>query len=203
MKELTYKQWSRVMLENQDLSLETKSWQIVKSSIIYKNQFLNVTENIVNNSNQNNALYYVVNRKGFFAVSVPLEKDLNTIYLVGQYRLAVNRFSYEFPMGYVPNVKPLKMSQVELKEETGLQAKKWHKLAEFNIAHGFSGQKAYAHLATDLIYGYSAREEGEIMLMKKVTLLELEKMIDQGQIFDGVTITVFYFLKKFLAQAGL
>jgi hypothetical protein len=198
MKKISKQQWNDQILNSGDPAIKTQDWEILSSKMVYQNKFFKINENKINNSNQKGAIYYTLYKNGFFSISVPVEKDLKTTYLVGQYRFPVSRFSWEFPMGYVANCNPLEMAQGELREEAGIQAKNWDKLAEFNVAHGLSGQVAHAYLATDLSYGLTKREEGEIMLMKKVSLDDIEKMIEKGEIFDGVTISTFYFLKKFL-----
>lgn len=200
MKEISKKKWVDQVLNSGDPDIKNQNWEIINSKVVYQNKFFKIEENKVNNSKQRGALYYILHKGGFFSISVPLENDMKTTYLVGQYRFPVKKFSWEFPMGYVADCNPLEMAQGELREEAGVQAQNWNKLAEFSVAHGMSGQVAHAFMATGLKFGLPKREEGEIMLMKKVNLDEVEKMIEKGEIFDGVTISTFFFLKKFLEK---
>jgi ADP-ribose pyrophosphatase len=73
--------------------------------------------------------------------------------LVGQYRYAVDYFSWEFPAGHFEHENMEGTARAELEEEAGLLAGKIEKIGEFHIAPGHNTQTIYFFLATDLSAG--------------------------------------------------
>lgn len=174
------------------LTMNGENRQTLSSKIVYSNPFMRIREDDVIRPNGVRAPYFVLER-GQFSIIIPLTKK-NEIYLVGQYRYAVDFYSWEFPMGFVEGLKPLAIARQELKEETGLIAKKWDLLGKFHVAPGHSSQKAYVFVAQDLVEGEKEPEENEFLEVKKVSLNQVGEMIKKGKILDGPTIVAYHFL---------
>src|SRR5690242_2455996 len=103
----------------------TNPWKIKTSKEIYENKWIKLTEHQVINPSGNNGIYGVVSFKNKAIGIIPIDNEGNT-WLVGQYRFALNEYSWEIPMGGGPienNI--LDSAKRELKEETGLSAKIW------------------------------------------------------------------------------
>ncbi|HGY11605.1 MAG TPA: NUDIX hydrolase, partial [Desulfobacterales bacterium] len=73
------------------------------------------------------------------------------VYLVKQWRYALDRSSIELPWGgRKKNETNLQCAKRELREETGLIAKKWSLLSRSSICPGILNEQAYIYLATDV-----------------------------------------------------
>lgn len=167
-----------------------RKWQRLSSKIVHQNPYMRLREDDVVRPNGVRAPYWVL-EKGPFSIIIPLtEKD--ETYLVGQYRYAVSVYSWEFPMGFVKGREPLAMAKQELKEETGLTAKKWDLVGKFHVSPGYSGESAYVFLAKDLNQGEREPEENEILEVKKLSLSVVGAMIKKAEILDGPTIVAYH-----------
>jgi ADP-ribose pyrophosphatase len=107
-----------------------------------------------------------------------------------QYRHAANQYLWELPAGKLDaGEEPLAGAQRELEEETGYRAKKWRPLVEYFASPGFLGESMKVFVAEELIPGDAHPEEDEQIEMRLVRLSEVLKMIEQGAILDGKTLT--------------
>jgi len=165
------------------------SWKKLSSKLVYKNRFMEVSEDKVETKFGKQLTFGVVRKKPF-ALIVPW--DGHHLYLVRQYRYPVDSFSWEFPAGHLELGSIKETAKKELKEEAGLIAKKIKELGYFFLAPGHNSQLGYVFLATELTKGkqeLEAAEEG--MKVKKVTLKEFQNMIIKGFIKDGPTIAAY------------
>jgi ADP-ribose pyrophosphatase len=121
--------------------------------------------------------------------------------LVGQYRYAVDYFSWEFPMGHAENLGINEAALAELQQETGLIAKKIEEIGTFHPAPSHLTQVGHIFVATEYESGEKELEPSEIGMQDKwVTLSELKKMIKDGTIKDGPTLTSLKFFELYLEQ---
>jgi ADP-ribose pyrophosphatase len=162
------------------------SWKKLSSKIVYKNKWMEVTEDKVK-TNFNKLLTFGVVRKRPGVLIIPW--DGHFFYLVGQYRYSVDKFSWEFPQGHYEHKSIRQTAQKELNEETGLLAKNIREIGKLYLAPGHHSQICHVFLATNLIEGRRELEESEQgMRRKKVTFKELRNMIIKGTVKDSPTI---------------
>lgn len=110
--------------------------------------------------------------------------------MVKQYRPTARKLSIEFPMGSIPEIKsPLKVAQLELKQERGITAKTWKKIASIYPAPGSIIQKCHMYLATNLSFGNQELEPFEFIEVIKIKENEINHLIKTNMIFDGVTLS--------------
>lgn len=107
-----------------------EKWLVAKSKLIYSDSWIRLRLDEIIKPNGQKSSYSVVELKGGIGV-VPLTHD-NKIVIVGQYRYAPDVYSWEIPKGAFPSfgskMLPLQAAKKELKEETGIVAKKWDSL---------------------------------------------------------------------------
>jgi ADP-ribose pyrophosphatase len=85
------------------------------------------------------------------AVVVIALDEQRQVLLVRQYRHAIGRWLLELPAGGLePGEEPLQAAARELREEVGVEARRWTPLGQFYSSPGFVNERLHAFLAEDL-----------------------------------------------------
>jgi 8-oxo-dGTP pyrophosphatase MutT (NUDIX family) len=165
------------------------AWKQLSSKSVYKNKWMEITEEQVVTDFDKQLTYGIVRKKPAVLL---IPWDGTHLYLVGQYRYPVDEYSWEFAQGHFEHDSIVATAKTELLEETGLTAGQLKEIATFNLAPGHHTQKYFVFLATELVAGQSQPEAAELGIkLKKVTLAELQDMIAKNFIKDSPTITAF------------
>ncbi len=111
------------------------------------------------------------------------------VHLLRQYRYAVGETLWEVPAGIVESGEtPGACARRELREEAGLVAGRWRRLAAIRTSPGFSDETVELYLATDLERTDPDPEPGEQLEPHVVTLARALAMIDEGTITSGTAV---------------
>ncbi len=172
-------------------------FEILSSKVEYKNPYFKVVNYRVKRPSGIIKPFWTVSKYGDFSIIIPIFPNNETV-LVGQYRLAVGHYSWEFPMGQVRGRAPLGTAKQELIEETGIRARDWKKISSYDLANGHHEQKVHVFVASNLTQGESQPEEGEILKTKKLKITEVGNMIKTSKIKDGPTIVAYHYLEEYL-----
>lgn len=179
-------------------------WKTLKSTEIYDNPWIKVTEHQVLNPIGKEGIYGLVNFKNIAIGVVPLDEENNT-WLVGQYRYALERYSWEIPEGgcLIGKETKLEAAQRELKEETGLEAKEWVEIMEIHLSNSVTDEVGYVFVARDLTMGLAEPEDTEQLRLKKVSFEEALEMCMRGEITDSLTLLALFKTKLLLDKGAL
>jgi len=119
---------------------------------------------------------------------LPVDNEQHT-WLVGQYRYALEEYSWEIPMGGSPHADgPLEGARRELKEETGLTAANWQTLMKVHPSNSVTDETGYIYLATDLTEGQMEHEDTEELLIKRVPVEQAVRMAMTDEITDCMSV---------------
>ena len=113
------------------------------------------------------------------------------ITLVRQFRYTVQGTYFELPQGgwETAEVDIEEMARGELKEETGLTAKRMTKLGRLWIAYGAMRQEHNVFLAEELEAGEVERDpEEHDMTVHRVRVEEFEEMLLDGRVMDNCSV---------------
>ena len=162
----------------------------VSSKEVYRCRLFHVTEEVARDKTGFTIERSVVRHRGAAVMLAADEKD--RVLLVRQYRLPAGKKMWELPAGTLdPGEKPFTTAKRELKEETGLTAKTWKKLAEYYPSPGFVDEKMSVYLATDLTEGEASPMDDERIETRWFTKKELKEMIRKGRIQDSKTLVAY------------
>jgi len=162
-------------------------WRTVSSKRVYDNPWISVREDQVVRPDGGPGIYGVVHYKNIAIGVLPVE-DEHT-YLVGQYRYPLGRYSWEVPEGGCPEgEEPLRAAQRELREETGLKARRWQRLGEAYLSNSVADEYAVWFLATGLTAGEWRPEGTERLSVRRLPLREALAMALDGEITDALSI---------------
>jgi len=121
-------------------------------------------------------------------VIVPIDQE-GYVYLVSQFRAALNRVTLELPAGRLePGEKPEDCAERELLEETGYKAGSWKHLTSIMTSPGYSDEVLHIFLASDLEYGEPDPDEGEFVSTLMFPFDEAVDFVASGDIRDAKTI---------------
>jgi len=177
--------YKRVLL----LEKPKKEWIKLASNEIYTNPWITLEEHRVVNPAGKEGIYGKVLFKNTAIGIVPLDEHKNT-WLVGQYRYTLGTFSWEIPEGGgKKGTDPLLAAQRELKEETGIIARRWTHLTRLHTSNSVTDEEGFIYLAEDLTKGPNDLEDTEAdLVVKKLPLEEAYTMVLEGAITDSISM---------------
>ncbi|MDB5111545.1 MAG: hypothetical protein JWR67_2659 [Mucilaginibacter sp.] len=182
---------------------EENPWKITAEQNVYDNKWINLTEYQVINPSGNPGIYGKVHFKNTAIGILPIDDELNT-YLVGQYRFALNQYSWELPEGGGPlETDPLESAKRELLEETGLKANYWSELQRMHLSNSVSDELSIIYIARGLAQFEAEPEDTEQLQVHKVPFEEVYHMVCNNEITDAITVAAVLRVKLLLLENRL
>jgi ADP-ribose pyrophosphatase len=127
---------------------------------------------------------------------VPIRED-GTVILVNQYRYLMEKESIEFPCGSVKDGSNHdETARHELSEETGYSARIMETIGEFNPYNGVTDEICRVYVARDLSYVGASPDETEEFEILHLTPAEIDARINDGVIWDGMTIAAWAIARR-------
>jgi len=178
-----------------DLPEESNPWKVTGQKKIYDNPWIQIIQYDVINPSGGEGIYGKVHFKNR-AIGIVALDDQGYIYLVGQYRFVMDRYSWELPEGGGPlDEAPLEAAKRELLEETGLIAGKWETLLQMDLSNSVTDEEATVFLATVLVQKQAAPEPTEKLQTLRLPLARVFEWVMQGRITDSITVASILKLK--------
>ena len=172
-----------------------KPWKKLSEKIVYKNHYWTYKQDTYELPSGKPGEYHYVHTIGSSMV-IPIVGD-GTILMVNQYRYLLGKESMEFPCGSVKEgYTHEETARMELKEETGHEAKSLLMVGEFNPYNGVTDEMCNVYVARDLKYVGGTPDETEEFEILRVTPDEIETRIRSGVIWDGMSIAAWSIAKN-------
>jgi len=164
------------------------NWKTLSSKTVYENAWLELSHREVITPGGSNGIYGLVKFKNQAIGILPIDKD-NNIYLVGQFRYAIDEYTWEIPEGGgALEADPLDAAKRELKEETGLVAETWTKLGRIHTSNSATNEEGFLFIAEDLNQLEAEPEDTEELQVKKVPLSQAVEMVMRSEITDSLSV---------------
>jgi ADP-ribose pyrophosphatase len=129
------------------------------------------------------------------AMVVALDDDRRLL-LVRQYRYTGKRDSLEFPCGGLKDGSTYdETAHKEFVEETGFLPKQIEYVGEFNPCNGLVDEICRIYIARDLRYVGARPDETESFELVRLTIEEVDELIQNGTIWDGMTLAAWALAK--------
>jgi len=160
----------------------------ISSRRIYEGRIIKVRVDDVSLPDGNESKREIVEHSG--AVAILVVDEEKNMWMVRQYRKAVEKVLLEIPAGTLEvNEDPLECGKRELNEETGLKAKEWTELVTYHCAPGFCNEKTWIYMASNLEpEGDLCPDQDEFLEVVKIPVAEAYQKIFSGEIIDGKSI---------------
>lgn len=163
-------------------------WKTLKKTPVYENPWIKVEEHDILNPVGKPGIYGKVHFKNRAMAIIPIDQEGNT-WLVGQFRYALDEYSWEIPMGGGPIGDDLfESAKRELKEETGLSAEKWTEIMKIHTSNSVTDEVGIVYLAEGLTQGETEFDETEILQIKKLPFTAALEMVMSGEITDSISV---------------
>lgn len=162
-----------------------------KKELAYKAHIFDVYNDYLELPDGNKVIYdYIDHAPG--ACILPVDDDGNLI-LVSQYRNAVDKLTLEVPAGSMESGEaPEECALRELQEETGFIAEEITYVMKTYLVISVSNEYTYVYIGKNLHTGEKNMDPEEFINVRKYTLNEALKMIENGDIIDSKTIIAIY-----------
>jgi 8-oxo-dGTP pyrophosphatase MutT (NUDIX family) len=171
-----------------DFDPQHNPWPVTSTEPKYQNPWIRVREDQVINPKGGPGIYGVVSMKNKAIGIVPVDAEGNT-WLVGQYRYTLEEYSWEIPMGGGPvELDVLESAQRELREETGLLAARWTRIARLHTSNSVTDEEGFVFLAQDLTQAEWEPEETEDLRLWKLPLAQAVELAMNDTITDAISV---------------
>lgn len=175
-------------------------FEVLDSRDVYANPWIAVREDRVRRPDGTDGIYGVVTFRSQALGAVVLFSDRTTM-LVGQYRYPLGRWLWEIPAGGGSFERdPTDEMARELKEETGLVARRWTPLGGLHHSTSVTDERAMLWLARDLETGAAEPEATEVLGTWRLPFAEAVAMAEDGRLTDAMTVAALLRADRLLAQ---
>ena len=163
-------------------------WKINSTKKYYDSPWISLIEHQVTRPKGDPGIYVIAEFKHRAICVLPLDENYNT-WIVGQFRLPINEYSWEIPEGGGPfSEEPLDSAKRELMEECGIEAKEWKLIAETYMSNAGTDEKAMIYVARNLSFHQSNPEPTEVLEVQKLPFEELFQMVMRGDVKDAPSV---------------
>ena len=170
------------------MHIERNPWTTLSSRIVYDNPWIRVEEHEVVNPSGGRNQYGKVCFKNRAVAVIALDADGN-VHLVGQHRYTLGEYSWELPMGGAPlEEDPRAAAARELREETGLTARRWRELMRLHTSNSITDEVGFVYVAEELTAGEQDLEETEDLEVKVLPFAEAYRWALDGRITDAISV---------------
>lgn len=178
-------------------------WRFESATVPYENPWIRITERRGINGSGKPGIYGIVHFKNIAVGVVPMDGQQH-IWLVGQYRVPLEAWSWEIPEGGCPlGTDPLESARRELLEETGLTAREWRPIARIHTSNSVTDESGIVYLAQGLEHGDAEPEETEQLVVRRVPFMEAYRMVKDFEITDSLSVAAIQKIRLMMLEGEL
>ncbi|MDO4594341.1 MAG: NUDIX hydrolase [Tissierellia bacterium] len=182
--------------------MDSKIEKTLKSDRIYEGKIINLRVDTVELPDKKYSKREIVEHQK--AVGIIAFDGKDRIWMVRQYRKALDKMTLEIPAGLIePNELPADAAKRELQEEVGYTCENINYLFDTYSSPGFTNEKMSLFLAEDLKESKLENDEDEFVYRESFEVDELYNMILNCELSDAKTIIAVLVAKKYMEESKL
>ena len=175
--------------------------EILNEEIIFHGKVFDLAKVRFRLPNGKEPVFDLVKHHGAVTI-VPVDTQ-GRIWFVRQYRVGAQQSLLEIPAGLLETDESPELSaNRELQEEIGMFAGKLQKLGEFYMVPGYSTEKMYAFLASEMHAAELPTDEDELIERVALPVQQVYEMVRSGEFMDGKTLASLLLAQPYLSQMG-
>jgi ADP-ribose pyrophosphatase len=176
-----------------------KPYKPLEKKVVYRNPWWRYCLDRIELPSGKAGEYHFVATNGSSMI-VPKMEDGRFV-LVRQYRYTGNRESLEFPCGGLKDGATSEETALhELVEETGFQPGSLRAIGQFNPCNGLLDEICSVYFAENLTFVGARPDETECFELETLTEQEIDSLIKDGTIWDGMTMAAWALAKCVLGR---
>jgi ADP-ribose pyrophosphatase len=169
--------------------------ETIKSESIYDGKILSLRVETVEMPDKKYSKREIVDHQKGVGI-IAFDGD-DKIFLVRQYRKAIDEYTLEIPAGLVEsNEVPIDTAKRELQEEIGYYPEDIEYLFDMHSSPGFTNDKLSFFVAKQLTESKLDLDEDEFLEAKSFKIDDLYDMVENGEITDAKTIIAIMYAQK-------
>ena len=163
------------------------SFELLRSEVLMKGRAFTIRRDFLKTPDGRETKFEIVEHGGSVVI-IPLDADGNLLF-VKQYRHAAGMDMLELPAGTRDGDEPFEdCAAREIREETGMEARKLTHIGSFYLAPGYSTEYMGVFLATDLHHNPLEADDDEFLTLEKIPVKEALAMAERGDMPDAKSL---------------
>lgn len=163
-------------------------------------RFLRVEQVDLEFSNGERRTYERLKGSGLGAVIIVPVRDAETVLLVREYGVGVNRYELGLPKGRLDHDETVEQgADRELKEEVGFGARELSVIGRLSLSPAYMTHETYVVLAQDLYPERLPGDEPEELEVVPWKFAELHKLLGREDVTEGRSIAALFMAREYLA----
>lgn len=167
---------------------------------IETSKFLRAEQVDLEFSNGERRTFERLKSSGLGAVIIVPMRDEDTVLLVREYAVGLDRYELGLPKGRLDRDETVEQgADRELKEEVGYGARELHILASLSLSPAYMTAMTHVVLARDLYPERLLGDEPEELEVVPWKLSELHRLLEQPDVTEGRSIAALFIAREYLA----
>ena len=178
-------------------------WVTLSTSRKHEDSYLAVDVDQLRHSSGREHPHTALRFKVQGAAVLPVASD-GSVYLIGQWRYVLGRFTWEVIRGSGPIASdPLVTAKRELSEETGFEANEWLEVLKLDASPGISSEQAPCFAAWSLSQEGRHPDAQESLRLRRLSFRDAVRAVLSGDITDAASVALILALHARLAADDL
>jgi len=166
---------------------QIKKFELISSEIGFQGRAFTLRKDYLRTPDGREVVYEIIDHPGAVTI-IPVTNE-GKILFVHQYRPATGMVLLELPAGTLnPGEDPAECAAREVREETGMAARKLTHLGNLWLAPGYSTEYLRYYLAEDLYPAPLEQDEDEFIEVEAIRIEDAFAMIPRGELVDAKSL---------------
>lgn len=171
--------------------------QILSVKTVAQSRLFSIEQVNLRFGNGTEAVYERLQGKAGGAVLIVPMQDADTVLLVREYAVGVERYELGLPKGRMePGEDVLDTANRELMEELGYGARRLTEIAQLTVAPGYFGHVTHVILAEDLYPQRRDGDEPEPLEVVPYALNDFERLLERDDFSEARSIAALYMVRE-------